>query len=120
MTISRFVSPLSLVASSLLVLSIVSGGALAGEAGAPQPHWSGLPIWGAEAEAMGYQIPLPFGIGITGYSARQPVNIHDLKLGFRGKDPVSVTNFLEINRVDTTQQNLSAKFDVLVFPFLDV
>ena len=31
-----------------------------------------------------------------------------------------VKNFLQINPVDTSQQNVSAKFDVLVFPFLDV
>jgi len=72
-----------------------------------------------EAEARGYQIPYPFGIGITAYSARQPVNIQDLQLG-RNRPPVSVKNFLQINTVDTTQQNVAAKFDVLVFPFLDV
>ena len=120
MTISWSVSPPPLIASGLLVLSIVSGGALAGDAATPEPHWSGLPIWGAEAEARGYQIPLPFGIGVTAYSARQPVNIQDLQLGRNGNAPVSVKNFLQINKVDTSQQNLSAKFDVLVFPFLDV
>ena len=120
MTISWSVSPPPLIASGLLVLSIFSGGALAGEAATPEPHWSGLPIWGVEAEAMGYQIPLPFGIGITAYSARQPVDIQDLQLGRNGNPPVSVKNFLEIDQVDTSQKNLSAKFDVLVFPFLDV
>ena len=99
---------------------IFSGGALAADAAPPAPHWSGLPIWGAEAEARGYQLPLPFGIGVTAYSARQPVNIHDLQLGRNGNPPVSVKNFLQINRVDTSQQNVSAKLDVLVFPFLDV
>ena len=120
MTISWSVSPPPLIASGLLVLSIVSGGALAGEAATPEPHWSGLPIWGVEAQAMGYQIPLPFGIGVTAYSAKQPVNIQDLQLGRNGNPPVSVKNFLVINQVDTTQKNLSAKLDVLVFPFLDV
>jgi hypothetical protein len=48
------------------------------------------------------------------------VNIQDLRLGFNGKDPVSVNNFLQINTVDTSQKNVSAKLDVLVFPFLDV
>jgi hypothetical protein len=48
------------------------------------------------------------------------VDIHDLQLGRNGHPPVSVTNFLQINRVDTSQQNVSAKLDVLVFPFLDV
>jgi len=119
MTIS-WSAPPPLIASGLLVLSIVSGGALAGEAATPEPHWSGLPIWGVEAQARGYQIPLPFGIGVTAYSARQPVNIQDLQLGRNGNPPVSVKNFLVINQVDTSQQNLSAKLDVLVFPFLDV
>ena len=102
------------------MLSIFSGGALAGDAATPAPHWSGLPIWGVEAEARGYQIPLPFGIGVTAYSAEQPVNIQDLQLGRNGKPPVSVKNFLLIDKVDTSQQNVSAKLDVLVFPFLDV
>jgi hypothetical protein len=118
MTISCSVPRSRLVASALLALSLVSGGAHAQDAAAPQPNWS-LPIWGAEAEAKGYQIPYPFGIGITAYSARQPVNIHDLQLARNGP-PVSVKNFLQINTVDTSQQNISAKFDVLVFPFLDV
>jgi hypothetical protein len=108
-----------LIASALIVLSVFSGGAHAEDATALAPHWSGLPIWGAEAEAKGYQIPYPFGIGLTAYSARQPVDIQDLQLARHGP-PVSVKNFLQINQVDTSQQNVSLKFDVLVFPFLDV
>ena len=102
------------------MLSIVSGSVRADETAAAEPHWSGLPIWGVEAEARGYPVPLPFGIGVTAYSARQPVNIQDLQLGRRGNAPVSVSNFLQIDQVDTSQQNVSAKFDALIFPFLDV
>jgi hypothetical protein len=120
MRISCSTRPSPLIACGLLVLSIFSGDALADEAAPPEPHWSGLPIWGAEAEARGYQVPLPFGIGVTAYSARQPVNIHDLQLGRNGNPPVSVSNFLQIDQVDTSQQNVSAKFDALIFPFLDV
>ena len=120
MTTSWSVAPSRLIRSGLLALSIASGGALAGEAPTPDAHWSGLPIWGVEAQAMGYQIPLPFGIGVTAYAAKQPVNIQDLQLGSNGNPPVSVKNFLVIDQVDTTQKNLSAKLDVLVFPFLDV
>jgi hypothetical protein len=110
----------TLVASGAFALSILSGGALAADAAPAEPHWSGLPIWGVEAEARGFQVPRPFGIGVTAYSARQPVNIEDLQLGRSPNPPVSVTNFLQINRVDTSQENISAKLDVLVFPFLDV
>ncbi len=119
MTMSCSIPRYPLIASAVFALSIFSGDAHADTAATPQPHWSGLPIWGVEAEAKGYQIPYPFGIGINGYSARQPVNIHDLQLARNGP-PVSVKNFLQINTVDTSQQNVSAKFDVLVFPFLDV
>jgi hypothetical protein len=109
-----------LLAGGLLAFAFLSGVAPTSEAADPVPHWSGLPIWGAEAEARGYQIPNPFGIGVTAYAARQPVNIEDLQLGRNDLPPVSVKNFLVINTVDTSQQNVSAKFDVLVFPFLDV
>ena len=115
-SISRFTA----IAAGLLALSMFSGGALADDAATPASHWSGLPIWGAEAEARGYQVPLPFGIGVTAYAARQPVNIQDLQLGRNGKDPVSVNNFLQIDKVDTSQQNISAKLDLLLFPFFDV
>jgi hypothetical protein len=117
---SAFTSSFRAAARCLVTVCLFSGRAMAAEPTTPAPHWSGLPIWGAEAEAKGYDIPLPFGIGVTAYAARQPVNIQDLQLGRNGNDPVSVKNFLQINRVDTSQQNVSAKLDVLVFPFLDV
>ena len=117
---SRFAPLPALIASGLLVLSIVTGGAFAGNATAAEPHWSGLPIWGVEAEERGCSLPLPFGIAITAYSARQPVNIQDLQLGRNDLPPVSVKNFLVLDKVDTSQKNVSAKFDVLVLPFLDV
>lgn len=111
----------SLLVSGALVASMGHAGeAKAGEEGTSGPHWSGLPIWGVEAEARGFTLPAPFGIAITAYSAEQPVNIEDLRLGRAGAPPVSVSNVLQIDRVDTTQQNVSAKFDVLVLPFLDV
>jgi hypothetical protein len=119
MRISNALRRPSLVANGLFVLSMISGGALA-DAATPQAHWSGLPIWGAEAEARGYRLPRPFGIGISAYSAEQPVNIQDLQLGRNDNPPRSVTNFLQIDEVDTTQKNVSAKFDVLIFPFLSV
>lgn len=115
MSMSWSLSPRSLAAGGGLTLWLV-----AGDAAIPEPHWSGLPIWGAEASARGHQIPRPFGIGITAWSSRQPVDIQDLQLGRNESPPVSVKNFLQIDQADSSQQNVSAKLDVLVFPFLDV
>ncbi|WP_146910341.1 hypothetical protein [Arenimonas daejeonensis] len=121
MVTSRCVRTFLLVSGALFAPDGHAGEAQAtGEGHVAGPHWSGLPIWGAEAEARGFVLPAPFGIAITAYSAEQPVNIEDLRLGRNGAPPVSVSNVLQIDRVDTTQQNVSAKFDVLVLPFLDV
>jgi hypothetical protein len=85
----------------------------------PQPHWSQLPIWGVEAQARGYQIPLPFGIGVNYYHEQQPFTINDLQVGIRGRAPESVTDFVQLRRVDTTLQNVTARFDAWLFPFLN-
>lgn len=112
---------LSMRACIVLVgLAIASGGALAADPAVPPPHWSGLPIWGQDAAARGYILPLPFGVGVTAYVAEQPVDILDLELARRGNEPRSVTNFLQIDKVDSRQQNVSLKLDVLVLPFFNV
>jgi hypothetical protein len=59
-------------------------------------------------------------VGLTAYAAKQPVDIHDLQLARKGNEPHSVTNFLQIDRVDTKQQNVSLKLDVLVLPFFNI
>lgn len=92
--------------------------AQAGAVAQPMPHWSGLPIWGVEAEARGYQLPLPFGIGVNYYRENQPFNIVDLQVS-KGGPPVSVTNFITLDRVDTTQENAIVRADVWLLPFLN-
>lgn len=85
----------------------------------PKPHWSHLPVWGVEAEARGYQLPLPFGVGVNYYREQQPFNIKDLQVS-RGGDPVSVNEFVQLDSVDTTQQNGILRLDSWLFPFLNI
>lgn len=102
-------------------LIAVCGAAPTEEGGAdrPKPHWSHLPVWGVEAEARGYQLPLPFGIGVNYYREQQPFNIKDLQVS-RGGRPVSVNEFLQLDKVDTTQQNGILRLDGWLFPFLNI
>jgi hypothetical protein len=72
-----------------------------------------------EAEAKGFQLPLPFGIGLNYYREQQPFKIKDLQVS-RGGQPVSVNDFLQLEKVDTTQQNGLARLDAWLFPFLNV
>ena len=82
----------------------------------PKPHWSHLPIWGAEAEARGHRIPLPFGIGATFYDARQPVNVRDLKLGAGNGAPES-SPFVKVKGPITSwQQNVSTRIRCMAIP----
>ena len=85
-----------------------------------KPHWSGLPVFGAEAAARGYNLPLPFGVGGTFYREQQPFDITNLKVSFRGSDLVSVKGFVELDRVDATQNVGAVRMDVWLFPFLNV
>jgi len=86
----------------------------------PEPHWSHLPIWGAEAAARGYRIPLPFGVGATFYDAKQPVTVRDLKLGV-GSGPAESTPFVKVGQpIVSWQQNVSGRFDVWPLPFLNL
>jgi len=87
---------------------------------ARKPHWSHLPIWGAEAEARGHRVPLPFGFGATFYDARQPVNVRDLKLG-AGSGPAESSTFVKVKGPITSwQQNVSSRFDVWLLPFFNL
>ena len=89
-------------------------------AGTPPPHWSHLPIWGAEAEARGYRVPPPFGVGVTFYDAQQPVDVKDLKLGAGGSPPES-SKFVKVGRPITSwQQNVSSRLDVWLLPFFNI
>jgi len=72
-----------------------------------------------EAEAKGFQLPLPFGIGLNYYREQQPFNIKDLQVS-RGGRPVSVNDLVQLDRVDTTQHNGIARLDAWLFPFLNV
>src|SRR4051794_33904905 len=65
----------------------------------PQPHWSPLPIWGVDAEARGFQLPLPFGVGFNYYREQQPFNINDLQVS-RGGAAVSINDFVGLHQVE--------------------
>ena len=86
----------------------------------PQPHWSHLPIFGVEAAARGFTLPLPFGVGANYYREEQPFNITDLSVALRNSKLTSVKGFVEIDRVDTTQKTATSRIDAWIFPFLSV
>ncbi|CAH1583304.1 hypothetical protein [Vibrio rotiferianus] len=104
-----------------------SGDAVVFEEPNMKEHWSGLPIWGAKAKELGYNLPIPIGISL--FANTQEVNYiseNDFILtahggmlgGLKGqkgyivpKDDVSITG---------NDQSIQLRADAWIFPFLNV
>ena len=77
----------------------------------PVVDW--LPIWGKEAREKGFDLPLPFGVGLTYTYIRQNMVVSDIAI--RG-NPVGVT----LRDADTVTDTAVVRGDAWLFPFLNV
>ena len=78
---------------------------------APLVDW--LPIWGKEARAEGFDLPLPFGIGLTYTYINQNMVVSDVQIQ---STPVPI-NILD---APTTTHTGVVRFDTWLFPFLNI
>lgn len=76
---------------------------------------AGEPVWGKEMVA-GKEFPLPFGVGVTYFTQDQEYNLDKLTVGIPGL-PGLPTQFI---RVDNQIDEINAKLDVWLLPFLNV
>jgi hypothetical protein len=72
-----------------------------------------LPIWGRDAREKGFDLPLPFGVGLTYTYIDQKMVVSDVKIEGR---PLDIT----IRDAATTTHTGVFRFDTWVFPFLNV
>lgn len=93
----------------MLVVCMVVGvfATTAAEAGGP-PFAADL--------AGGRQMPLPWGIGLTYYDQSQDYSVSRLALGIPGFEGIPVDRL----KIDNNIEEYNLKFDVWLFPFLDV
>lgn len=89
------------------------------EGSAVAPHWSGLPFMADEALARGYELPLPFGVGVilTGIDDRE-IDVTDVRLGIEGSAD-SVSDYAMLGS-SSTVFNSNLRFDTWLLPFLNV
>lgn len=103
---------------TMMPLLLVSGVACAADS-----EESTFPIWGDEARARGYSIPLPFGIGINYMNMRQNIDVDSI--GFSGLalgNHAIPTDMFNIDAGHTREQSKTEnlRLDMWVFPFLNI
>jgi hypothetical protein len=86
---------------------------VAPQAKEPEPLVDWLPIWGKDAREKGFDLPLPFGVGLTYTYIHQNMVVSDVKIE---GNPLNVN----IGDAATTTHTGVMRADVWVFPFLNV
>lgn len=77
-----------------------------------------MPIFGAEAVAEGYEIPLPYGIGLSHMYAQRDIDVTSINAGLNSP-PTPINNIVTADV--TTKVNTSvARLDTWLFPFMNV
>jgi hypothetical protein len=84
-------------------------------------RWSSfLPLMKEEALARGYQLPLPFGAGVTAtILTGRDIEVDDLRIGVDGEEPTSVSQFVDLGS-ESDVFNANLKLDAWILPFLNV
>lgn len=77
-----------------------------------------LPIWKEKAEALGYNLPKPFGLNLSYMSMEQGINVDSIALKGLGGIEKLVDMQAEPGKQATDVMTLRA--DVWLFPFLNV
>jgi hypothetical protein len=82
--------------------------------------WSSfLPLMKDEALARGYELPLPFGVGLVYNYLERDIKVTDVRIGIDGQPPRSVSRFLDLGSNSHVNAGL-VKADVWLLPFLNV
>jgi hypothetical protein len=88
---------------------------------ATEERWSSfLPLLKDEALARGYELPLPFGTGVTcTLLSGRDIEVTDLRIGVNGAKPSSVSQFVDLGS-ESNVVNANLKVDAWLLPFLNV
>ncbi|MFU0922949.1 hypothetical protein [Kluyvera sichuanensis] len=82
-----------------------------------------FPIWGDEARARGYSIPLPFGININYMNMRQNIDVDSISFSglALGNHPIPMDMFnIDAGHTREKSKSETVRLDMWVFPFLNV
>ncbi|CAI1544523.1 hypothetical protein AB6825_03670 [Serratia proteamaculans] len=104
-------------------LLFLSGTAWGAATNAPAQSDSTFPIWGDEARARGYNIPLPFGVNLSYMNMRQNIDVDSITFsGLKlGNHPVPSDLFnIDVGHTRERSKSENLRLDMWVFPFLNI
>ena len=78
-----------------------------------------LPFLAQKVIDQGYDLPIPYGLGVTAVSINQDIVIDNLEVAFNGGDKTPY-EFATFNNTRTDIQTVQLKFDTWILPFLNV
>ncbi|WP_261409019.1 hypothetical protein [Serratia quinivorans] len=107
----------------ILPLLLWSGAAFGAATHAPAQSDSTFPIWGDEARARGYSIPLPFGVNLSYMNIRQNIDVDSITFsGLKlGDHPIPSDLFnIDVGKTRQRSKSENLRLDMWVFPFLNI
>lgn len=87
--------------------------------GAPRTWQYRLPFLAQAVVDKGYDLPIPYGIGLSFVDVQQDVLIEELQVGFNG-DPIVPYEFVSFENTKVDMQSTQLKLDAWLFPFMNV
>ncbi|MHC4214908.1 MAG: lipid-binding SYLF domain-containing protein, partial [Planctomycetota bacterium] len=86
---------------------------------APRKWNRALPFLAQKVVNKGYDLPLPYGVGLTVAGVDQEMDLSNLSAGFNG-GPMRQFPSVSLNNSETDTQSLLVKLDAWLFPFMNV
>lgn len=105
---------------TVLTLLLAACGASAAEQSESDSYF---PIWGNEARARGYSIPLPYGVNLSYMNIRQDIMVDSITFsGLKlGNHPIPSDMFaIDAGHTREKSKTENLRLDMWVFPFLNV
>lgn len=78
-----------------------------------------LPFLAQAVIDEGYDLPLPFGIGLVYANVEQAMNLDQLQVGINGRDQEPF-DFVEFSNAEAHSESVQLKVDAWLFPFMNV
>ena len=85
-----------------------------------KPYPYSLPIWGAKAAAMGYDLPYSAGLSLNYFTQESDLIIQDLYVGFNNGPMYDLDEIIRFNNSIARADVLSLRPDIWVLPFLNI